>query len=298
MATVTIHPPKTPVTKGCNSVSAATTPNVCKMPGPPAPFVPTPLPNIGRSNIRPKGYSTSVKFEGHSVAIAGASFGSLGDVASKGTGGGIVSMNVEGPTKFISPGSLTVKVEGKNVHLLSDVMSNNNGPSGSPPNAATLAGTVHAMATAGGATPKKIDCQKGPPSGPLTECEKEEVCNKCGELNANAKDLQKPPRAQYEKNRKLGSAEATKLVKAAQADPQAGKNMLKFQATSQKCKDEHVANGFKGSSADHIHDIGLGGHPSNSNNLKWMSSKANSWMGSIMGQYKPDEHTGVEPNCC
>lgn len=148
MPTVSIHPPKTPVTKGSNSVSAATIPNVCKMPGPPAPFVPTPLPNIGRSSIRPQGYSNTVKIEGHVVAITGASFGSIGDIASKGTGGGIISMNCEGPTKFISPGSLTVQIQGKNVHLLSDVMSNNNGPAGSPPNAATLMGTVHAPSVA------------------------------------------------------------------------------------------------------------------------------------------------------
>src|SRR5689334_20057763 len=106
MATVTINPPKTPVTKGSSGMATATLPNVCKMPGPPAPFVPTPLPNIGKSGSSPQDYSTTVKIEGNEVAIAGASFGSMGDVASKGTGGGIVSMNVEGPTKFIGPGAL------------------------------------------------------------------------------------------------------------------------------------------------------------------------------------------------
>jgi hypothetical protein len=144
MPSVSIHPPKTPVTKGSNTVAAATLPNVCKMPGPPAPFVPTPLPNIGRSALSPKGYSTTVKIEGNFVAIMGASFNSMGDIASKATGGGILSNNTHGPTKFIAPGSLTVKIQGKNVHLLSDVMSNNNGPAGSPPNSATLMGAMHA----------------------------------------------------------------------------------------------------------------------------------------------------------
>jgi len=129
-------------------VAQNTVPNVCKMPGPPAPFVPTPLPNIGRSGMSPQGYSTTVKIEGNAVAIMGASFGSMGDIASKGTGGGVVSNNCEGPTKFIAPGSFTVKIEGKNVHLLSDVMSNNNGPSGSPPNAATMMGLSQADAQA------------------------------------------------------------------------------------------------------------------------------------------------------
>lgn len=114
------------------------------MPGPPAPFILVPLPNIGRSGLSPKGYSKSVKIEGHVVAIAGASFGSKGDIASKPYGGGILSANVEGPTRFIAPGSHNVKIEGKSVHLLGDATTNNNGPSGSPPNAATLAGILQA----------------------------------------------------------------------------------------------------------------------------------------------------------
>lgn len=162
--TVSIHPPKTPVTKGSNSVSAATLPNICKMPGPPAPFILTPLPNIGRSCMSPRGYSKTVNIEGNPVAIRGASFASMGDIASRGTGGGIVSNNVEGETKFITPGSLTVKIEGKNVHLLADLMTNNNGPSGSPANAATLGGTLHMSQVAAGAarpgdTPES--CPKG-----------------------------------------------------------------------------------------------------------------------------------------
>ncbi|WP_342377925.1 DUF4150 domain-containing protein [Myxococcus stipitatus] len=139
---VTVHAPKTPVTKGSSGVAVATLPNVCKMPGPPAPFVPTPLPNIGKSGDSPKGYSKSVTIEGDAIAIRGASFGSSGDMASKGTGGGLVSSNTHGPTKFIGPGSMTVKVEGKNVQLLSDPMLNNCGPSGSPANSATMAGLL------------------------------------------------------------------------------------------------------------------------------------------------------------
>jgi hypothetical protein len=76
------------------------------------------------------------------VAIDGASFGSSGDAASKGTGGGIISANTEGPTTFIAPGTFDVRIEGKGVHLLGDPMFNNNGPGGSPPNAATMLGVV------------------------------------------------------------------------------------------------------------------------------------------------------------
>src|SRR6185503_13116925 len=103
--TVGVNPPKTPVTQGSNDIAAATLPNVCKMPGPPAPFVPTPLPNIGKSGLSPEGYSKTVTIEGKNVAIQGASFGSMGDIASKGTGGGLLSANCEGPTRFVGPGS-------------------------------------------------------------------------------------------------------------------------------------------------------------------------------------------------
>jgi len=123
--TVTVNPPKTPVTKGCSGLAAATVPNVCKMPGPPAPFVPTPLPNIGKSGDSPSGYTKKVKVEGKSVAIKGASFKSMGDMASKGTGGGLVSAQTHGTTKFVAPGSMDVKFEGKNVQLLGDAMTNN-----------------------------------------------------------------------------------------------------------------------------------------------------------------------------
>jgi hypothetical protein len=147
MPSVAVNPPKTPVTKGSSGIATATLPNICKMPGPPAPFVPTPLPNIGQSGKSPQGYSTTVTIEGEPVAIAGASFGSSGDIASQGTGGGIVSMNVEGPTKFLAPGSMDVQIEGTNVQLLSDQMLNNCGPSGSPANSATLAGVLQGPLT-------------------------------------------------------------------------------------------------------------------------------------------------------
>ena len=141
MSSVGIHPPKTPATKGCLGTAKATLPNVCKMPGPPAPFVPSPLPNIAKSEMSPKGYSKKVKIESNTVAIRGASFKSMGDMASKGTGGGLISANTHGPAKFITPGSPTVKIEGKSVHLLGEPMLNNCGPSGNPPNTgATLMG--------------------------------------------------------------------------------------------------------------------------------------------------------------
>jgi hypothetical protein len=142
MPTVAVNPPKTPVTKGSGGIATATLPNICKMPPPPPPFCPTPLPNIGQSGKMPQGYSTTVKIEKQPVAITGASFGSTGDIASKATGGGIISNNAEGPTKFLAPGSLNVRIQSKNVQLLGDQMLNNCGIPGSPPNSATLAGVL------------------------------------------------------------------------------------------------------------------------------------------------------------
>jgi uncharacterized Zn-binding protein involved in type VI secretion len=143
MSDVSINPPKTPVTTGSNTVASVTVPNVCKMPGPPPPFVPTALPNVARSKIKPKGFSKTVKIGGRPVAIRGASFGSTGDAASKSTGGGLVSSNTHGPAKFIGLGSLDVKIEGKNVHLLGDPMLNNCDPGGGLPNSGTLGGARH-----------------------------------------------------------------------------------------------------------------------------------------------------------
>ncbi len=125
MVSVSVNAPKTPVTENSGGIKVAAMPNVCKMPGPPAPFVPVPLPNIGKSGDKPKGYSKKVKMMGKKVAIKGASFKSLGDVASKGTGGGLISASTHDVTEFVGPGSMNTKVEGKNVQLLGDVMTNN-----------------------------------------------------------------------------------------------------------------------------------------------------------------------------
>lgn len=169
MPSVGVNPPRTPVTQGSNGVATATIPNVCKMPGPPAPFVPTPLPNIGKSCENPKGYTKTVTVEGKAVAIKGASFGSMGDIASKATGGGLISANTHGPTKFIGPGSFNVKFEGQNVQLLGDQMLNNCGPSGSPANSATMMGVLQGSKQKSG--PVENDCGDGNHSEVIEYCE-------------------------------------------------------------------------------------------------------------------------------
>jgi len=49
MAKVSVNAPKTPVTEGSNGVAAATLPNVCKMPGPPAPSYQRRCPTLARA---------------------------------------------------------------------------------------------------------------------------------------------------------------------------------------------------------------------------------------------------------
>jgi hypothetical protein len=102
------------------------------------------------------GYGSRVAKQGHAYLVgvmllhaltrggddSGGVDGPSGDIASKGTDGGIASMNVEGPTTVVSPSSLDVRIEGKNVQLLGDQMLNGGGPPGSPANPATMTGPI------------------------------------------------------------------------------------------------------------------------------------------------------------
>lgn len=310
MGSVAIHPPKTPVTKGSTGIAAATIPNVCKMPGPPAPFVPAPLPNIAKSGSSPKGYSKKVKIEGKVVAIRGATFKSMGDVASKGTGGGLISANTHGPAKFIMPGSTTVKVEGASVHLLGEAMLNNCGPSGSPPNTgATMTGVVQgpAMALEGGDNPLEIKCKDAPKAEgakKFTKCEKEELCAKCASINeqAQAGKLKRRGKATYKKNRRKGDNKCKSLNRAARKGKPADLGFCPMTPGCEKAmKAKAKKNDYKGFSPDHVHEIQLGGHPTSAKNLRWMSSNTNSWIGGQMKNFEtrgPNKHTGVKPDCC
>ena len=317
MATVAVHPPKTPVTKGSNTVAAATIPNICKMPGPPAPFVPTPLPNSGRSALSPKDYSKKVKIEGNPVAIGGANFASQGDVASKGTGGGLVSSNTHGVTKFIMPGSFTVKIEGKGVHLLGEPMLNNCGPTGNPPNTgATMTGLVHgpAMARAGGDNPLVIKCKDAPAKPKddtkFDDCDKKQLCNKCADINRQAQaGKMRRRRSSYEDARAEGNAaartyrsDARRALKTGETTvPNLRKNFTHKCAYDKWKNDNNADPDFKGFSPDHVHEIQVGGHPTSSSNLRWMSSRVNSWIGGEMSKFETTgsaKHTGVKPDCC
>lgn len=307
MISVGIHPPKTPVTKGSMGIAMATLPNVCKMPGPPAPFVPAPLPNIAKSGDSPKGNTKKVKIEGKTVAIRGATFKSVGDMASKGTGGGLISANTHGPAKFITPGSLTVKFEGKSVHLLGEPMLNNCAASGNPPNTgATMAGVTQARQ--GGSNPRIIDCTHDESGAPFSKCEQEEICSKCADINRAAMSRKNRTGLRRRKKTKAwADKEERKKRDSLRHSARAGNPAnLGFRATSDKCKQEaqekmDSPNNGKNMNPDHRHDHALGGHPSDEKNLVWMSQRTNTWMGAKMQKFRtagPNKETGVVCTCC
>lgn len=121
----------------------------------------------------------------------------------------MISANTHGPTKFITPGSMTVKIEGKAVHLLGEPMMNNGGPSGSPPNSATMMGVQGPSLNKG-----KEECLHGsvrrdPPKGSETRTTEEQ-----------AKDMDD----EADRLEALGNA---KLEEAASAPPSEAKALRK-----------------------------------------------------------------------
>ena len=98
-------------------------PDVCKTPTPGGP-VPIPYPNIAMSSDTAKG-SKSVKMDGNPIMLKGSNFStSTGD--EPGSLKGIVSSKIKGKAEFVNY-SFDVKVEGKNVPRLGDMMVQNKG---------------------------------------------------------------------------------------------------------------------------------------------------------------------------
>lgn len=108
-------------------------PDVCKVPAPPAPFVPTPFPNIAMlPQGNPGTMSTKVLLANQPAAHKDTEIMmSSGDEA--GVMGGMISSMIKGPCKF-KKGSSKVKWEGKPaVHVTCPIGqngSNANAPGG------------------------------------------------------------------------------------------------------------------------------------------------------------------------
>ena len=111
---------RTVVHKGSSGV-ATNFPDVCKTPSPGGP-VPIPYPNIAMSSDTASG-SSSVKIDGNPIMLKDSNFKtSTGDEA--GSAGGVASSCTKGIAEFINY-SFDVKVDGKNVPRLGDMMIQN-----------------------------------------------------------------------------------------------------------------------------------------------------------------------------
>jgi hypothetical protein len=97
-------------------------PDVCKTPAPPAGPIPIPYPNIAQSQDTSDG-SETVKMDGNPVLLKGSKFSqSTGDEA--GSAGGVASSSTKGQADPLLY-SFDVKVDGKNVCRLADIMMTN-----------------------------------------------------------------------------------------------------------------------------------------------------------------------------
>ncbi len=118
-ATINVNT-RTVVHASSNGVATAF-PDVCKTPTPAGP-VPIPYPNVAMSSDTSQG-SQTVKMDGNPIMLKKSVFAtSTGDEA--GSVGGVVSNTIKGKAEFVNY-SFDVKVEGKNVPRLGDMMVQN-----------------------------------------------------------------------------------------------------------------------------------------------------------------------------
>ncbi|MER9999110.1 DUF4150 domain-containing protein [Mesorhizobium sp. M0051] len=292
--------------KGTIGLSIATIPDVCKTPSPGGP-IPLPYPNIATQSSLKDGTTTVLAKGGKMIAIKGSQYGmSSGD--EPGTVGGVKSNVFKKATDWILY-SFDVKMDGKNACRHTDKKFHND------KNTVNLAGDVDPLGPAN-TNPLKIDCANGPAKKKgkkhvkFDKCEKEEICAKCAAINEAAKagEMKRVTwdgnrSAGYAKRRTQGNTECKRLKDAAVAEKPAEIEFYKDCA-----KEKAEKQNYSGFSPDHSNELQLNGHPTDAKNLKWMSSRANSWMGSSMKKYRAKTdfwrkggnkpHTGVFPNCC
>ena len=97
-------------------------PDICKTPAPPAPPIPVPYMNIGKSADTTAG-TTTVKADGSMVMVKGAKYMvSSGD--EPGVAGGIISGTVMHECEYLMY-SFNVMLEGKNVCRMGDPLWHN-----------------------------------------------------------------------------------------------------------------------------------------------------------------------------
>lgn len=286
--------------KSTVGLSTATMPDVCKTPTPGGP-VPIPYPNIADQGSLDKG-TTTVKAKGKMIANKGSEY-SMSSGDEPGTVGGVTSNTFKKETAWITY-SFDVKMDGANACRHTDKKFHNH------KNTVDLAGNVDPGSPGG--KPLEIKCENAPAkkgSTKFTKCEKEEICAKCAAINAHCKAERRKGktmerrRASYKKNRSKGNNKCKSLNKQARKGKPA--NLGFHDAISDSCKNtlrrKARENNYEGFSPDHVQEIQLGGHPSLSSNLRWMSSRPNEWIGGEMKKFEttgPGKHTGVKPDCC
>ena len=110
------------VTHAKGSAKSINFPCVGKTPGPPAPFVPVPYPNVSKGADTDKG-SKKVKVEGKPVALKNKSVfsTSVGNEAAS-AGGGIVTSKQKGKSNYFMY-SMDVKFEKSEVPRTFDIMA-------------------------------------------------------------------------------------------------------------------------------------------------------------------------------
>jgi hypothetical protein len=97
-------------------------PDVCKTPAPPAPPIPIPYPNLGKSADTSQG-TTTVEADGNMVMVKGAKYMmSTGD--EPGSLGGVISNVFKSECEYLMY-SFNVMLEGKNVCRMGDPLWHN-----------------------------------------------------------------------------------------------------------------------------------------------------------------------------
>ena len=112
------------LTNGNGSALSMNFPCVGKTPGPPAPFVPVPYPNISKGADTDQG-STKTTADGKPIALKDSSVFSTSKGNEAATaGGGLVTSKQMGKSSYMMY-SMDVKIEGKEVPRAFDIMAGN-----------------------------------------------------------------------------------------------------------------------------------------------------------------------------
>ena len=112
------------LTTGNGAALSINFPCVGKTPGPPAPFVPVPYPNISKGADTDEG-STKTNADGKPIALKDSSVfsTSTGNEAAT-AGGGLITAKQMGKSSYLMY-SMDVKIEGKEVPRSFDIMAGN-----------------------------------------------------------------------------------------------------------------------------------------------------------------------------